>query len=388
MSAWIRFRGWLRAAPALAVVGAAAFTVWRVRAAPVDVRAHTVGRGAVVREAFGTGLLESETTVDVGFDLPGRITGLAVDEGAEVRAGQVLGTIDGADLEGQLAVADANRRLAEQVMARSAIDVQRARTLWEGARTDLDRAEKLVASNVMSLAERDGLATRAAAAEAEYRAAVAGTANAGRSVDVARRSRGVAEIIAGRSRMVSPLDGIVVRRDRDVGAFVQPGLPVFRLIDGRRLRVRAWVDEVELPRLEIGQATRVVLRSDPARSYAGRVERIGREADRQTHEVLVDVALVEAPARFAVGQRADVFISTATVPDALRVPTGFCSMRERTCLVDRGGKAASVTIEPGLVGSAMFEVKSGLAAGDVVVAAARPGGAVPVRRGIRRVSAP
>ncbi len=388
MSAGRGRRALVRGTLAILLLAAAAGGVWRWRRSPVLVRAHVVDRGPVQREAFGTGLLESATSVDVGFDLPGRVVELSVDEGDEVRPGQVLGSIDAADLEGQLAVAEANRRLAEQTAARSAVDVERTRTLHESARADLARAERLFASGAIARAELDVAATRAATADAEHRAAVASRSQAAQSIDVARRTRGVAEIIAGRVHIRSPMGGVVVRREQDVGAFLQPGQPVFRVVDPRRLRVRAWVDEAELSHLETGQVARVVLRSDPDRSIAGEVERIGREVDRQTHEVLVDVALVEPLQRFAVGQRADVYIATATVDQAVRVPVELCSLADRSCFVERAGTAARVSVEPGLVGARFFEAKRGLDAGDVVVASLRPGEAIPAHRPLRHADAP
>jgi HlyD family secretion protein len=360
--------------------------LWRQRAAPMEVRAHTVERGGVAREAFGTGLLESINMVDLGFDLPGRITSLSVDEGDAIKMGQVLGEIDGSELEGQLGVADANRALAELAAARAKSDIERTLALRDRADADLQRATRLVEVGAMATSERDTLTTRARTAEADYRSALAARAQLSQSVTVAKKNRHVTETMASRSRLKSPLDGFVVRRPRNVGDFAQVGLSVFRIAD-RQLRVRAWVDESRLAELSPGQPARVILRSEPDTSYAGKVTRIAREADRQTHEVLVDVELTNAPERFAIGQRADVFIETAARDDVVRVPMDFCTPSEKQCLVQRDGRATLASVEPGLIGSSFFEVREGLSAGDVVVAPAQPGEVIAVHRRLRIASA-
>lgn len=361
--------------------------LWRSRVAPMEVRAHAVARGVVAREAFGTGLLESVTMVDLGFDLPGRITSLAVDEGDAITVGQVLGEIDDSELEGQLGVADATRTLAELSAARSKSDIERTLALRDRATADLARATQLVEAGAMPTAERDALATRAQTAEADYRSAQAARAQLSQSVTVARKSRGVTKTLVSRARLKSPLDGFIVRRLRNVGDFAQVGLPVFRVAD-RQLRVRAWVDESRLAELSPNQPARVILRSEPNTSYAGKVTRIAREADRQTHEVLVDVELLKAPERFALGQRADIYVETASRADVVRVPMDLCTPSEKQCLVQRGGRAALASVDPGLVGSTFFEVRAGLLAGDVVVAPLRPGEVIALDRRVRAASTP
>jgi HlyD family secretion protein len=347
--------------------------VWRHLAPPPGVPVWTVDRGEVEREAYGTGLLESVTMVDLGFDLPGRIARLMVDEGDAIEAGQVLGEIDGAELEGQLGVTEASRALAELSAQRATADIEKAQALRDRARADFARAERLAESGAIPLSERDSLATRQATAEADYRAALAVRAQLRQGVAVARESRGVAHTLAERTRLRSPIDGFVVARPRHVGDTAQPGVTVFRVAE-RRLHVRAWLDEMRLAELAEGQVARVVLRSQPEVSYAGKVTRIAREADRQTHEVLVDVELVKIPERFALGQRADVFVSTMRRAGVVRAPLEVCIPAEGGCLVERAGRAAFQPIESGLVGSTFFEVLEGLAPGDRLLAPKKPGG--------------
>jgi multidrug efflux pump subunit AcrA (membrane-fusion protein) len=118
----------------------------------------------------------------------------------------------------------------------------------------------------------------------------------------------------------------------------------------------------------------VVFRSEPDRSYVGEVARLGREADRETREFVVDVRVEALPEHWMIGQRAEVFIETGRQADALTVPLGFLQWREGKpgVFVADGGKANWRGITLGLRGSEAVEVTQGLAAGERLVAPADP----------------
>ena len=167
---------------------------------------------------------------------------------------------------------------------------------------------------------------------------------------------------------MSPFDGIVVRRLRDPGDTVTVGTTVLRLVAVDALWSRAWIDESSLGELQEGQVVRVRLGASGEPAHTGKVDRIGREVDRQTHELLVDVLLSEVPARVAMGQRADVWIETARRTDVLRVPLAFVrrDAAGAYCLVDRGGRVGRAAVTLGLDGRQLVEV-TGLSAGDTVL---------------------
>ena len=110
----------------------------------------------------------------------------------------------------------------------------------------------------------------------------------------------------------------------------------------------------------------------------------GREVDRQTHEVLVDVLLPSIPAKVAIGQRADVWIALDKKDDVVRVPLAWVQ-REGTntfCYVDRNGRIERAPIKLGIAGRDLVEVVEGLSPGDTVLT----GTALTVGRRWRSVS--
>jgi len=128
-----------------------------------------------------------------------------------------------------------------------------------------------------------------------------------------------------------------------------------------------------------GSRSRRVIRPS---NGASRVARIAWEADRQTHELLVEVALERIDRRVAIGQRADVRIELARHEQVLRVPTRMLH-HDATgpyVYVDRGGKIALARPRLGLTGAEEVEVLEGLADGDVVLGAPGTGAALAVGR--------
>ncbi len=380
-----RAKGRLRAAAKLligAAVVATAGVAWSER--PVRVRAASVDRGEVRLEAIGVGTIESDEIVTLAFVAPGRVATLRVDEGDRVRAGDVLATLDVADQTRQIGVARAGEGAATTVIARVQADVSRAQAGRDAAHKDLDRARALRVDGSIAEATLDAAVERADRAEADLAAAIAAVTQAKAAAFAAREGTGLAARRLDDGRLASPVDGVVLERKHVVGDVVGAGTAVIVVASTRKVRARAWIDETVLGALREGAEAQVELRSAKGSPVRGRVERIGAQADRQTHEVLVDVELVERPARLAFGQRADVAIGLDRRADVARVPAGFCDVAGQSCFVLREGRAARVSATFGLAGGDVVEVISGLAPGDVVIAAAPGAGPIAEGRRVRR----
>jgi HlyD family secretion protein len=242
------------------------------------------------------------------------------------------------------------------------------------AQQDHKRVSDLVSTKVSSQSEMDKAIERLHVAESDLLRARAATVEAQQQVNLAEKNLGYQQERLTFTRILSPYDGLVTRRDRDAGGVVVPGSSLLQLVATNEIWVSAWVDETAMANLQAGQPARVAFRSEPARSYAGKVARLGREADRETREFVVDVRVQELPANWTIGQRAEVFIETGRKPDALVVPQRFLQSREGKpgVFVAAGGKATWRDVTPGLRGRDAVEVAQGLSAGERVVAPADP----------------
>ncbi|MCZ7638824.1 MAG: efflux RND transporter periplasmic adaptor subunit [Verrucomicrobia bacterium] len=351
----------------LAVVGVG---IARVKWAPVPVEAVPVWLDTIVAEVMGTGTLEARVKTTLSPRIQERLAEVLVDQGDTVKAGQLLARLDAGELERQLAVAEATLNAVKASLARTRADEERALAVQEQARLTHDRALALRATQIAAQADVDKAIELRQVADAEVNRARAAIAEAELQVITAERNLAYHRERLGFTQLTSPYDGLVVRRDRDPGGVVVPGSSVLQLISTNELWISAWVDETSMAGLAPDQPARVVFRSLPETPFPGRVARLGREADRETREFLVDVRVEQLPANWAVGQRAEVFIETGRRTAVPVIPQRYVVWRGRDpgVFVDARGRAAWRPVRLGLHGRDLVEVTEGLAENDRVVA--------------------
>jgi multidrug efflux pump subunit AcrA (membrane-fusion protein) len=379
---WVRWIPW-----ALGILAGVLLVRHRLFA-PVPVRTHAITKGDVVVEVFGRGTIESRRAVELGFDLVGRISDLLVDEGDRVKLGQVLGHLAPEQFAAEVRTASSGVSLARAAIARLEAEEHRATATLVFATAEEARIRHLTASGTVSARELDLAIQQLELAKAELERVRAARDEARRQVGVASKTAESRNVTATRAALVSPFDGIVVRRLRDTGDTVSVGTTVFRVVATDALWSRAWVDESALPQLREGQRVRVRLGSDSKPSLLGTVDRIGREVDRQTHELLIDVLLTTVPARVAIGQRADVWIEVDRHKGAIRLPLAFVHRDGEGAFayVDRGGRISRVSIALGALGTDDAQVTASLGPNDVVLDAPEAGAALPEGRRWRSLS--
>jgi len=356
------------ALPAVAI----AFIAYRVKWAPAEVVAHEIKPTSIVAEVMGTGTLEPRIKTTISPRIQERLAEVLVDQNDSVQSGQVLARLDDGELRQQVEVSAAALSAARATAERVRVDEARAEAVKEQARLNHTRASALLTSHVAAQAEVDKATEQLHVAEADLKRAQAAILEAERQVVTAEKTLLYQQERLGYARILSPYDGLVVRRDRDPGGVVVPGSSILQLISTNEIWVSAWVDETASAALSSGQPARVVFRSEPGRSYAGEVARLGLETDRETREFLVDVRLNERPACWTIGQRAEVFIETGRKAEVLTVPERFVQWRDGKpgVFVNERGKARWRAVTPGLRGRETVEMAQGVSAGDQVL---RPG---------------
>lgn len=374
---WLWARG-------VGVVAAIGVVVWWMLLSPVAVSTHTVARGQVLAEVLGTGTLEARVSAIVGPKIPGLIVRIAADQGDYVKAGDTLIMLEDTDVRQQVAVAEADVAAAAASVERLQADLRRAEAVLTQARLTHERQVQAAAANASSQQELDRAAEALAVAEAELSRSGAAITEGQRRLTAAERSLDYQRARLHDTTIEAPFDALVVRRDRDAGDVVTAGSSVLQLVSLNEMWISAWVDETELARLAEQQQARVVFRSEPDIEYEGVVARVGREADRETREIVVDVRVERLPAKWAVGQRAEVYIRVDRREDVVIVPASLVLVRDGRSgvMVAESGAARWREISIGLRGREVVEVTSGLASGDVVVSPAPPT-AEPLRDGRR-----
>jgi HlyD family secretion protein len=353
----------------LGVAAVVVLALYRLKFAPVPVEAAVAATDAIVAEVMGTGTLEARLKTTLSPRIQERLAEVLVDQGDAVRAGQLLARLDDGELRQQVAVAEAALAAARAALDRTRTDEARALAVLEQARLTHERGLALLATRVAAQADVDKAVEALHVAEADLRRARAAITEAEKQVITAERHLAWQRERLGFTLLTSPYDGLVVRRDRDPGGVVVPGASILQLIATNELWVSAWVDETAMAALAPGQPARVVFRSEPERSYPGEVARLGREADRETREFVVDVRVRSLPSHWAVGQRAEVFIQTGCRAQATVIPARMLVWREGRAgvFVESGGRARWRAIQPGVQGESRMEIAAGLQPGERVV---------------------
>lgn len=367
---------------ALCVVGAVAY--W-LRFMPVSVIGLTVKPGVVVAEVMGTGTLEARVSATIGPKVSGRIIEVLVDEGDRVIAGQTLFRLDDSDLRRQVEMAESTLAATQAAVARQEAEISSAQAVLEKARYDYDRVAGLLEHDTAATVEFQDATKVLRVAEADVKRAEAALTESRAQVTVAERTLAYQQARLADTVITAPFDGLVARRDRDPGDVVVPGASVLLVLNTNEMWVSAWVDETEMARLRADQSARVVFRSEPERSYPGHVVRLGREADRETREFVVDVGVEALPTNWAAGQRAEVYIETQRATDVLTAPVAAIVWRDGKSgvFIENDGHAVWRPVRLGIRGADSVEVQEGLAPGARIIAPVIA--AVPALRDGQRV---
>jgi HlyD family secretion protein len=330
--------------------------------------------GAVRGEVMGTGTLEARVKTTISPRIQERLAEVLVDQNDVVKTGQLLARLDDGELKMQVEVAEATRVAARASLERVKTDEARAVAVAKQARLDHQRVSDLVATKIASQQDFDKAIETLQVADADVKRSQAAIGEAESQVVTAEKNLAYQKERLTYTQILSPYDGLVVRRDRDPGGVVVPGGSLLQLISTNEVWVSAWVDETAMSDLVTGQPARVVFRSEPGTNYPGEVARLGRETDRETREFLVDVRVKELPRNWTVGQRAEVFIETGRKSGALVIPQGFVQWRggKPGVFVNEHGKAKWRTVTLGLRGRETVEIAQGVSVGEQVVKPGEP----------------
>ncbi|HEV2393194.1 MAG TPA: efflux RND transporter periplasmic adaptor subunit [Verrucomicrobiae bacterium] len=367
----IRLRGLARAnLKWLALAAVVGFGAYRLKFAPVPVVAHQITTGPLVAEVMGTGALGARVKTTISSHIQEPLAEVLVDQNDCVAAGQLLARLDDSELKRQVEVAEAGLAAARATLERVKADEARAVASEKLARLNYERESELLPTKSTSQQDFDTAEATLQNAEADVKRAQAATTEAERQATSADKTRSYQMALLAFTPILSPYNGLIVRRELDPGSIALPGSSILQLISTNEIWVSAWVDETAMAALAPGQPARIVFRSEPEKSFPGKVARLGREVDTETREFDVDVDVTVLPRNWALGQRAEVYIQTGRAASVLALPAKFLLWREGRpgVFVNDHGRARWRDVQLGLRGLEAVEVVAGLSAGEQVVA--------------------
>ncbi len=339
----------------------------------LPVLSYTVKRGVVVAEVMGTGTLEPKLEATISTEISGLLTDVLVDQGDMVKKEQILVRLDSDELKYQAAIAQADLEALQTKKERLLADVDRALAVAVQSRRDHQRNRELFANKTISDTDVEKSAEALKIAEVELVITKLAVQETVKQIIVAENNYRYHRACFENTIIRAPFDGIIIRRDRDPGDVVVSGRSILYMASTDEMWVSAWVDETEIDRLAPGQNARVVFRAEPEKTYPGTVIRLGLETDRETREFLVDVGVKRLPSNWSVGQRAEVYIKTASRGNVVVVPAKqlFKDKGRIGVFIEQKGRAAWRPVTLGLSGRNGVEILKGLDPGEKVIAPAR-----------------
>jgi len=239
----------------------------------------------------------------VSVKITGRILERLVNEGDKVTRGQPLVRLDDSELAADVRRLEAGLRSAQATLrdlekgarpqeiedARAAVssaEATRSMTEREFQRTDQLFKQNLIAAQDVDRARQAFDVARAQERSAREKLALLLEGSRPDQIDAARWQVSQAEsaLVQAQSRLreamvVSPIDGVVLRKNLEAGETANPGVPILTLVNPRDVWLRAYVPETEVGRLKVGDAAKLRVDAFPDRVFTGRLTEIGSEAE-------------------------------------------------------------------------------------------------------------
>jgi len=325
----------------------------------------------VVRREFRTTVMATGAVkpqvgaeVRVGARVSGKVEHLRANIGDQVKRGQVIAELEKADLEAEVA-----RRRAEVAVAAARVGDARARVRL--ADLQLQRQQHLKKQDFATQDAVDRARQQSASARAGLRLAA-------RQVQAARAALKEAKVKTSYTVLTAPIDGVVASVSTQEGETVSAGLqaPTFvTILDLQRLQVDAFVDEVDIGRVQLGQHAVFTVDSLPGREMQGKVVAIYPKAVIQDNVVNYDVVvsiLTPYGGLLRPDMTANVTFQIEAREGVLAVPAAAVRRNQGRTIVRllSHGQPVERQVEVGWKDGRWIEIRSGLKEGETVLLAA------------------
>jgi HlyD family secretion protein len=356
---------WIGAVVLLAALGGGAW--WYAsqdKAGDVQYRSAKIERGNLAASVSASGAVNPVTQVSVGTQVSGQIKELYVDFNSEVTAGQLIAQIDPetfefrvrqamADVDAARAAvltAQANVLASNAAISRAQVDLQEAQRDFERkkeladkqfiAQSEADRARALVNTSSESLKSTQA---QLAVTNAQVKSAQANVAQRDAALSQAR-------IDLQRTKITSPVNGIVIKRAIEKGQTVAASLQAPELFviaqNLSDMQVDASIDEADVSRIRMGQRATFTVDAFPGQTFEGEVRQV-RKAAQNVANVVTYVAVVgftNTAGRLLPGMTANVRVVTESRDNVLKIPNS--ALRVRIAGVEPANQGASAPASP------------------------------------------
>ena len=347
----------------LVIIALAGLFFFRGKGNEPQFRTDKVTKGDILMSVTATGTVNPVTTVLVGTQVSGTIKDIYVDYNAPVKKGQLIARIDPASFEAQVEQAKANLLSAKANLEKAEatrIDAQRTR----------DRNRKLFSENLIAKSELDSAETNYETAKASVNAAKAQIAQTEAALKLVETNLRYTKII-------SPVDGVVISRNVDVGQTVAASFQTPTLFtiaqDLTKMQIDTNVDEADIGKVNVGQDVEFVVDAYPDITFKGRVWQVRNAPITVQNVVTYDVVIkVDNPElRLKPGMTANVSVIVSVKKDVLTIPNAALRFKPSEkgaqtsekkgpgIWISEKGQLRRIPVSPGISDGSYTELVSG-----------------------------
>lgn len=352
-----------------------------------EVQVYAVERRELVQTVVATGRVETPLRVEIGSQVTGTIAAIPVDEGQAVRAGQVLIELEHEEARAALeqaraAVLQAQARLqqlrqlslpvAEQALRQAEANLGNARRQY--ARSQDLFARGFVGQAALDEARRSLDVADSQAASARIQARSMGEQGSDVLMAKATLEQARAALQQARARLAyttiaAPVDGVLIARQAERGAVVQPGKVLMVLSPRGRTQLVVDLDERNIALLRIGQNALASADAYPRERFGARLVYINPAVDPQRGSVEVKFDVERPPAYLRQDMTVSVDIEVARRANAVVVPTEAVhdlAGHRPWVLKVVGRRLRRQPVDTGISGAGNTEILGGLRPGELV----------------------
>jgi len=344
-------------------------------------------------EAVGT--LNPHDEVTVSSEVEGILKDLKVDEGTKVSKDMLLAVIDDTDYNLEMKRAEgvleaAKSRLQQLLTGARPQEIQLAKAEMDQTladmgkrKADMERAKKLVQDKYISAQEWDSARTAYEVAVATHQKAkenyalvVEGPrkeeiAQARAQLDQSQAALSLARQKLGKTKIFSPLAGIVRVRKVSKGEFLKNGTQLFVIIQSNPIKLRFTLTERDVGRVKIGQEVALRVEAFPEREFKGAVTTIYPSLEEKTRTLLIEALIPNPEGSLKPGFFARVSLFTGPPQEKVVIPvTAFLYEETKVKIfVEEGGRAQLRDVKLGNKYGELMEILEGVQEGEKVVVA-------------------
>jgi HlyD family secretion protein len=409
----------------LVVLGGLAYANFRFkRTTGVDVTTEKIERRDLEAIVSASGKIQPQKLVQISAETVGKVVNLAVNEGDMVKAGQPLLQIDPRNLETAVLNREASLATARSTLEQTRTQVENARISLKQAQDDFKRQEGLWAQGLTTREAFDRASNSVRSMEASVRQAEQNVKTQEERIKSEVASVDDARYNLTKLRIVSPINGLVTRRNIEegetvmVGTMNNAGTVLLTIADLSVIEAEIEVDETDIPFVTVGQPAKVTIDALPEQTFPGKVTEVGNSpiqttgataASRATNFKVV-ITIDGLVPNVRPGFTCTAVVTTAVRPKVVAVPIQATTVREMVVdakgtlvrrevargkgtaaakpspvpaqqalepgqsrkelegvFLFRDGLAVFQPIKTGIAGEKYFEVLSGLNEGDQVI---------------------